>query len=89
MPGTETNQDPAEIALAALTWTLGDPRRADRLLAMTGLTPDELRGRLTDPALLAATLAFLEAHEPDLVACADALAIKPEALVRARMDMDA
>ena len=88
MPVTETNRDPAEIALAALAWTLGDSRRADRLLAMTGLTPDELRRRLTDPTLLAATLAFLETHEPDLVACAEALDIKPEALVRARMDMD-
>lgn len=88
MPVTETNRDPAEIALAALAWTLGDARRADRLLATTGLTPDELRGRLADPALLAATLAFLEAHEPDLVACAAALDIKPAALVRARMDME-
>lgn len=89
MPGPETNQDAAQIALAALAWTLADDSRADRLLGVTGLTPDELRARLGDRALLAAILSFLEAHEPDLVACAEALDIRPEALVRARMEMEA
>lgn len=89
MPRTETNTDPAGLALAALAWTLEDDSRADRLLAITGLTPEELRSRLGDSALLSATLAFLEAHEPDLVACAAALDIKPEALVHARTEMEA
>ncbi|SNS60543.1 Protein of unknown function [Sphingomonas laterariae] len=89
MPRPETNHDPATIALQALAWILGDSARADRLLALTGIAPDELRARLGDPALLAAALGFLEAHEPDLVACAEALAVPPEALVRARMEMDA
>lgn len=77
------------MALAALAWTLNDRQRADRLLALTGLTPEQLRERLDDPILLSATLSFLEAHEPDLVACAEALDIEPEALVRARMEMEA
>ncbi|MGH6780535.1 MAG: DUF3572 family protein [Sphingomonadaceae bacterium] len=89
MPRPETNRDPAAIALQALAWTLGDSARADRFLALTGIGPDELRTRLGEPALLAAALGFLEAHEPDLVACAEALDLTPEALVRARMEMEA
>ena len=63
---------------------LGDGLRAERLLSLTGLTADELRAGLTDPALLGAVLDFLCAHEPDLVAAADALDVTPAQLVAAR-----
>ncbi|ARS28645.1 DUF3572 domain-containing protein [Sphingomonas sp. KC8] len=88
MPRPETNRDPAAIGLQALAWALGEPTRAERFLALTGITPDELRSRLTEPAMLAAALGFLENHEPDLIACAEALDLSPQALVRARMEMD-
>jgi len=85
----ETNRDSeSALALAALGWALSDDRRAARLLALTGLTPEDLRGRLAEPALLAAVLRFLEAHEPDLVACAEALQSKPEQLVEARQRLE-
>ena len=77
------------LALSALGWTLGDGDRAARLLALTGLTPEILRARIGEPALLAATLGFLEAHEPDLIACAEALDIKPNDLVEARRALEA
>ena len=79
----DTN-DPEALALSALGWALSDPARAERLLALTGLTPADLRERLGEPSLLAAVLSFLEAHEPDLIACADALGVPPAALVAAR-----
>lgn len=78
-----TLDDPATLALNALVWTLGDDDRAGRLLAVTGLDPTDLRARLTDPAVLAASLSFLLAHEADLLACADALAVAPAVLARA------
>jgi len=48
-----------------------------------------LRERLAEPDLLAAILRFLEGHEPDLVACADQLAIRPEMIVAARRMLEA
>ena len=81
--------DPAILALGALAWVLADQTRADRLLALTGLSPDDLRARANDAGVLAAVLAFLEAHQPDLIACAEALDRKPERLVRARMELEA
>ena len=85
MNAPETNNDPdSALALAALGWLLGDNVRAARLLAVTGLTPDDLRARIGEPALLGAILAFLEAHEPDLIACAEAIGQPPAALVKAR-----
>ena len=82
----ETNQ---ALALSALGWILGDNARADRLVALTGLTPDALRTGLSDVQVLSAILAFLEGHEPDLIACAEALDVPPVALVDARRSLDA
>lgn len=82
MKPVETN-DPEALALRALGWTLSDDARAQRFLALTGLTPETLRARLAEPALLAAGLRFLEAYEPDLVACAGALDVLPTQLVQA------
>ncbi|MBM3594979.1 MAG: DUF3572 family protein [Alphaproteobacteria bacterium] len=76
--------DPQALALAALGWILDQPDRAERLLSLTGLTPDSLRAGLGDPAMLGAVLEFLCAHEPDLVAAADALSIEPQEIAAAR-----
>jgi hypothetical protein len=90
MKPTETNDErAAALALSALSWTLGEAARAERLLALTGLTPEDLRERLGEPDLQAAVLRFLEGHEPDLVACAQALEVKPEVLVEARTRLEA
>ncbi|RST29842.1 DUF3572 family protein [Sphingomonas ginkgonis] len=81
--------DPLTVALQALVATLGQDSRARRLLDLTGLTADELRERAADPALLSATLAFLESHEPDLLAVAAEIGRRPEELVAARRLLDA
>ena len=82
----ETNGE--ALALAALNWTLGEDDRAQRLLALTGLTPQDMRSRITEPEFLAASLRFLESHEPDLLACAEALGVVPTALVGARRELE-
>ncbi|MEC9065903.1 DUF3572 domain-containing protein [Pelagerythrobacter marinus] len=76
--------DPESLALGALGWVLQDDDRAGRLLALTGLTPEILRDRLTERSVMAAVLDFLANHEPDLVLAADALNVAPETLVAAR-----
>jgi hypothetical protein len=87
MTADETNDDEA-IALGALGWTLSEDMRAERLLALTGLTPALLRERIGDRDFLAAVLRFLEGHEPDLIACADALGVAPTRLVSARAGLE-
>ena len=72
------------MALKALGWVLTDDARAERLLALTGLTPDILRERLTDKIVLAAVLDFLANHEPDLILAADAINVEPQVLLDAR-----
>lgn len=89
MRADDTNRaDPAALALGALAWTLSEPARADRLLALTGLDADALRARATEPALLAAVLEFLAGHEANLIGCADALGVAPEALIAAQTALE-
>jgi hypothetical protein len=80
--------DAHAIALLALASAVSDERRAKRFLDLTGIGTDELRARAGGPALLAALLRFLEAHEPDLVAVAEAVGVKPEQLVAARRALE-
>ena len=84
----EHTREAEALALAALATTLNDERRALRFLDLTGLSPDDLRSSAGEPHLLAATLAFLEAHEPDLMQVAAAIGVKPEALVAARHKLE-
>jgi hypothetical protein len=84
----ETNEDAAILALRALAWCLDDSRRADRLLGLTGLTTNDLRARVQTAPVQAAVLGFVESHEPDLIACAEALEVRPERLVAARMELE-
>lgn len=89
MHPASSNEEAAETtALRAIAWTLSDEDRAARLLALTGLDGAGLRARIGEPAVLAAALGFLESHEPDLLACADALDVAPLALVRARAALE-
>ena len=64
-----------------------DERRAERLLDLTGLTPERLRESLDRPATQRAVLDFLCAHEPDLIDAAESLGVTPAALAAARKDL--
>jgi Na+-transporting NADH:ubiquinone oxidoreductase subunit NqrA len=90
MQDTNSNlAEPATLALQALGWVLSDESRASRLLALTGLSPEILRDALAERSTQAAILGFLENHEPDLIACSQAIGAKPEALVAARRELEA
>jgi hypothetical protein len=84
----QTPTDPYALALSALAATLSDERRARRFLDLTGIETDELRERANDPALLVALIAFLEAHEPDLLSVSEAMGVKADALAGARKQIE-
>ncbi len=86
MRANSTN-DAETLALSALAATLTDERRSQRFLDLSGIDTEDLRSRAADPAVLAALLRFLEAHEPDLIDVADAIGAKPADLVAAREEL--
>jgi len=79
----KTPIDAEATALRALATTLGKPDLSQRFLDLTGIGTDELRRNVGNPALLAALIHFLEAHEPDLLAVAEEAGIAPGELVAA------
>ena len=80
----DSGPDAMTLALMALGWTLAEEARADRLLALTGMDVETLRAGVDDPTIMGAVLAFLADHEPDLIACAQAIDTTPAALIAAQ-----
>lgn len=72
------------VALHVVGWIVGDQRRAERMLGVTGLSADGLRTAIGDPVQLGSILDYLLDYEPDLMACADALDVTPAQIVSAR-----
>ena len=83
-----TPTDAQALALLALATVVSDERRAARFLDLSGMGTVDLRARAAEPALLAALIRFLEAYEPDLVAVAEEIGVRPEALVAARRELE-
>jgi hypothetical protein len=76
--------DPSALALNALAWVLGEERRAQRFLDLTGLAPGDLRARIGTAEIQLSVLDFLCAHEPDLLAAAEDLGVAPADIAAAR-----
>jgi len=74
----------ADLALRALTFLAEDEERVGRFLALTGLDPAEIRARLGERGFQLAVLDHLAEDEALLVAFAEAEALPPEAVGRAR-----
>jgi len=89
MHETNGKLDPSGMAFQALAWALMDEKRAERLLSLTGLTPEGLRASINERETQAAILSFLEAYEPDLIACAAVIGVSPAVLVQARQELEA
>ena len=70
---TERDALRSALLLDALSWILRDDSRRARFLDLTGLDGDALRTMVGTPALDDAVLRFLEGHEADFIACAQAL----------------
>jgi len=82
-PASAKPVDSQILALQALAHVAGNEDLGPRFLALTGLDAAGLRAAASDPALLAAVLEFLAAHEADLLRVAEALSVRPAALAAA------
>ena len=72
------------IAILVIGHIVSDTAMRARFLDLSGITPQELRTGIESAAVQTAALDFLAGHEPDLLACAAGLGLRPEDLVTAR-----
>ncbi len=78
-------QDEAQtIALWATSYLLEDDRARDGFLALTGVTPDELKENLADPGFLAGILDHVLGNEPMLLAFCGQRDLSPDRPAKAR-----
>jgi len=71
------------LAFKAITFIVADDTLRDRFLALSGLSPDEIRANLPETTFQASILEFLVSHEPDLIAFAKDINETPEQIVKA------
>lgn len=75
-------------AIAALSFLAADPERLGRFLALTGLSPENIRAAAAEPHFLASVLDHLLADESLLLAFAANNALAPEHVALARAVLD-
>ena len=66
------------IAIQALAHIAGDDELLFAFFDITGLSPDDLRARATEPEILGGVLDFLMMDEDRLLAFCDAAELRPE-----------
>lgn len=72
------------IALQSLTWLLQEEELLPRFLAATGADPAQIAELARESAFLGAVLDFLLTEDSLVLACAEAVGVAPEAILRAR-----
>ena len=73
-----------EIAVAGLSRLASDDDLLMRFCRLTGILPNDIRQAASQPGFLVGVLDFYLAHEPDLLAWAEADGLQPETIVSAR-----
>jgi hypothetical protein len=78
-------QDFAEIgAMRVLAWLVGRDDLVEVFLGSSGASLDDLRARAAEPEFLASVLDFILMDDAWVLSCAEALEIRPEAVVQLR-----
>ncbi|MBP1178620.1 DUF3572 domain-containing protein [Methylobacterium sp. PvR107] len=71
------------LALDVLLWITAEDDRLLPFLAASGLGPETLRDSVREPAFLVGVLDHVMGDENVLLACAEALGVKPERIAAA------
>jgi hypothetical protein len=83
-PAPKQPVDASAIALKLLGYMAADGDVLGRFMALSGVSPEELRNGLSDPHFQAGVLDFVLADESLLVAFAANEGLDPAAIMRAR-----
>ncbi|MDJ0614991.1 MAG: DUF3572 domain-containing protein [Rhizobiaceae bacterium] len=76
------------IAIEGLEYLAGDTEQLSRFVALTGMSPTDMRNAAASPEFLAAILDFFLGDEPTLLAFAATRNTQPEDIQKARFVLD-
>lgn len=83
-PGALSREAAESLAIEGLAFIAADPDRIERFIALTGLSPQNLREAAANAHFLAAVLEHLSAQEDLLLAFAANRGHEPGMIVKAR-----
>ena len=75
------------IAIRALSYIASEQELLPRFLALSGIEAGQIRQAAREPGFLAGVLQFVLAHEPTLIAFAEASGIPPGDVAAARKEL--
>ncbi len=79
-----TPETASNIAISGLQFIAGDSEQLARFIALTGITPDDMRAMAQSPEFLVAVLDFFLGNEPTLIAFAASANLEPTELQKAK-----
>lgn len=79
-----TKEQAEIIALQALSYLAKDEDRLGQFLISTGLTPQELKGRVREPDLLGGVLDAILSDDNLLLEFCNSASLSPDTIIRAR-----
>ncbi|MEL7428985.1 MAG: DUF3572 domain-containing protein [Pseudomonadota bacterium] len=79
-----TPETASDIAVSGLQYLAGDTEQLSRFIALTGITPQDMREQAHSPEFMAAVLDYYLGNEPTLLAFATSCDHKPEDVAKAR-----
>jgi Protein of unknown function (DUF3572) len=83
--GEARTEAATSLAIVALGYLAVNAEHLDRFLALTGITPDEIRKAASEPDFLAGVLDYVAGDEALLRAVAAHAGVAPEEIDRARL----
>lgn len=81
--GSNQREFGENLAIQALGFLAQDEERLGRFLSLAGIGPESIREAAADPAFLAGVLDHVASDESLLLAVAEHVGVKPEAVMRA------
>ena len=73
-----------QTTLNLIAFLLDDPEQAERLVALTGVGPDDLQSRMLEPEFQAFIFDYALSDEAVIVKFAQSIGMRPEAVVALR-----
>lgn len=86
-PAGRRGGDPEAVAIAVFDRLVAEPERLGRFMALSGLSPDSIRGAAGSAGFLPAVLDHVCSDEALLIEIAGELEVDPGAVARARAEL--
>ncbi|MEM9279934.1 MAG: DUF3572 domain-containing protein [Pseudomonadota bacterium] len=83
-----TPETASDMAISGLQFIAGDNEQLSRFVALSGVSPDEMRNMAQTPEFMIAILDYFLGDEPTLLAFAASAAIDPADIPKAKFALD-